>query len=136
MNTQTAGYLVIFGMVTILLGVIVYQTHPENAPIALIFGGSLGALSILWGILGAKGARWSWTAALLTAALLGLACVWRSSLGWLAVASGEAARGFASLVNTLMLGVSGLMLWFLIRDRRAAKPPPADPAAAGKAGHD
>lgn len=136
MNTQTAGYLVIFGMVTILLGVIVYQTHPENAPFALIFGGGLGALSILWGILGAKGAHWSRIAALLTAALLGLACLWRAGVGWVAVASGEAAKGFASLVNTLMLVVSGLMLWFLIRDRGAAKPPPADATTAGQAGRD
>lgn len=133
MNTQTVGYLVIFGIVTMLLGVIVYQTHPENAPIALIFGGSLGALSILWGILGARGAHWSRAAALLTAALLGLACLWRTGAGWLAVANGEAARAFASLVNTLMLGVSGLMLWFLIRDRSAAKSPP-DAGTTGQAG--
>ena len=118
MNTQTAGYLVIFGIFMMLLGLIGYQTHPDNAPPALILGGGFGALLILWGILGAKGAHWSRLAAGLTATLLSLACVWRASVGWLAVVNGQAERAFVSLVLTLMLAVSGFMLWLLLKDRR------------------
>jgi hypothetical protein len=119
MSTQTAGYLVIFGIFTILLGVIGYMTHPEKALTALIFGGGFGALWMLWGILSAKGARWSWLPALVTTALLVLACVWRASLSWLAVVNGQSEKAFASGIITLMLGVAGSMLFFLLRDRRA-----------------
>lgn len=120
MNTQTAGYLVIFGIFLILLGMIGYVTHPEKAHTALIFGGGFGALSVLWGILAAKGIRWSKLAALLTAILLSVACVWRAGLGWLAVANGQSEKVFASLVITLMLAVSAVMLVVLLKDRRAS----------------
>jgi uncharacterized membrane protein (UPF0136 family) len=125
MNTQTAGYLVISGIFLILLGMIGYMTHPEKAHTALIAGGGFGALWILWGILSAKGARWSWFAALATTGLLALACVWRASLSWLAVANGQSEKTFASVIVTLMLCVAGVMLFFLLKDRKgggAAKP--------------
>ncbi|HKI69870.1 MAG TPA: TMEM14 family protein, partial [Verrucomicrobiae bacterium] len=89
MKTQTSGYLVILGIFVIFLGLIGYLTHPEKAHTALMAGGSFGVLAILCGILGAKHVRWSKAAALLTAGLLGAACIWRASLNWLAVAGGE-----------------------------------------------
>ena len=119
MNTMTAGYLVIFGIFTILLGLIGYVTHPEKAITALIFGGGFGALWMLWGILSAKGVRWSWLAALATTALLALACVWRASVSWLAVANGQSEKAFASVIITLMLAVSASMLFLLLKDRKA-----------------
>jgi uncharacterized membrane protein (UPF0136 family) len=119
MKTMTAGYLVVFGIFTILLGVIGYMTHPEKALTGLIFGGGFGALWMLWGILSARGVRWSWLPALITTALLVLACVWRASLSWMAVANGQSEKAFASGIITLMLGIAGSMLFFLLRDRRA-----------------
>jgi uncharacterized membrane protein (UPF0136 family) len=120
MKTQTAGYLFIFGIFLILLGVVGYMTHPEKPVTALISGGGFGALWILWGILGAKGIRWSWPAALATTALLALACVWRASLSWLAVADGQAEKAFASAVITMMLAVSAAMLFLLLKDGMAS----------------
>jgi hypothetical protein len=119
MNVHTAANLVIFGICLILLGLVGYVTHPEKAHTALISGGGFGALSILWGILGARGRRWAKPAALLTAALLGAACAWRASLSWLAVAGGESGKGFASVLITLMLAVAAAMLFLLLGDRRA-----------------
>lgn len=118
MKTDTAGYLVIFGIFICVLGVINYQTHPERATMVLMIGGALGALLAVWGILGAKGFRWSWAAAVFTATLLSLRCVWRASVGWLAVAEGQAERAFAALVVTLMLGVSAGIFWMLMRERK------------------
>jgi len=118
MNTQTAGYLVIFGIFLILLGAIGYVTHPEKASSALISGGGFGALWILWGILSAKGVRWSCLAALATTLLLTLACVWRASLGWLAVAHGQPENAFACVIITLMLALALCILLFLLRDRK------------------
>jgi uncharacterized membrane protein (UPF0136 family) len=119
MSTQTAGYSVILGIFLILLGVIGYVTHPEKATTALISGGGFGALWMLWGILSAKGVRWSWLAALATTVLLTLACVWRASLSWMAVANGQSEKAFATVIITLMLTVSVFMLFFLVKDRRA-----------------
>ena len=118
MNTQTAGHLVVFGVFLILLGVMGYVTHPEKTPTALIFGGGFGALWMLWGILSAKGVRWSWSAALATTALLLLACAWRASLSWLAVANGQSEKVFASVLITLMLAVSASILLLSLRDRK------------------
>jgi uncharacterized membrane protein len=87
-------------------------------------GGGFGALSILWGILGAKGRRWSRLAALLTTILLGAACAWRAGLGWMAVANGQSGKVFASLLITLMLAVSVVLLVMLLKDRK--------PSGAGK----
>jgi hypothetical protein len=118
MNPQTAGQLVIFGIYLILLGAVGYATHPEKAQTALISGGGIGALWMLWGILGAKGVRWSWPAALATTALLALACVWRASLSWLGVANGQSEKVLASVVITLMLAISACVLFLLLRDRK------------------
>ena len=117
MNTTTAGYLVVFGIFTALLGVMGYMTHPERAITALIFGGGCGALWMLWGILGAKGIRWSWPAAVATTALFAIACAWRAGVSWLAVAGGQPEKAFASVLITLTLAVSAVMLVFLLRGR-------------------
>jgi len=117
-NTQTAGYLVIFGILLILLGVAGYLSHPEKAYTALIFGGVFGALWILCGILGAKGIRGSRVAALAAVGLVALTCVWRATLGWLAVANGQSEKVFAALVITLMFAVSASMLSVLLKGRR------------------
>jgi uncharacterized membrane protein (UPF0136 family) len=118
MSTQMAGYLIIFGIFLILLGVMGYLTHPEKAHTALISGGGFGVLWMLWGILSAKGVRWSWLAALATTSLLALACVWRASVSWLAVANGQSGKAFASVIITLMLGVAVSMLFLLLKDRK------------------
>jgi len=124
MNTQTAGYLIISGLFIALLGVAGYLTHPEKAITALISGGVFGGLAILWGILGAKGLRWSRFAALLTTALLAAACAWRAILGWLDVANGQSEKAFAAVLITLMLAVAAVMLVMLSKDRK--------PSDAGK----
>jgi hypothetical protein len=119
MNTHTAGCLIVFGMFAILLGVIGYQTHREDAVTALIFRGGFGALLILCGVLGARSVRLSRRVALGTVTLLSLGCLWRTGTGWLTVAQGQAGRVFASLISTLMLALAGTTIWLLVKDRKA-----------------
>ena len=119
MDTQTADCLIIFGVFLIPLGVIGYMTHPEKAIAALISGGGFGALWMLWGVLSAKGVRWSWVAALATTTLLAIACAWRASMNWLAVASGQSEKAFVSVLVTLMLAVAASMSYLLLKDRKA-----------------
>ena len=89
MNTQTAGYLIFYGAFLILCGLLGYLSNPEKANTALMSGGAFGALSIVWGVLGARGVRWSLPAALATTGLLALVLAWRASVGWLAVIDGN-----------------------------------------------
>jgi hypothetical protein len=66
MNAKTAGYLILYGGFLIFCWVLGYLSNPEKAKTALMSGGTFGALSIVWGVLGARGVRWSLPAALVT----------------------------------------------------------------------
>lgn len=115
MNTTTVGYLFFYGLFLIVMGLIGYLSNPEKAITALLSGGTFGALSILWGVLGARDVRWSRPAAITTTGLLAAVFVWRASAGWLAVLDGHAEKQFAAGLITVMLAASIAMLVRLIR---------------------
>jgi hypothetical protein len=121
MSTKTAGYLILYGGSLIVLGLLGYLSNPEKAKTALMTGGTFGALSILWGVLGARGVRGMSLVAMVTTALLALACAWRASVGWRAVLEGQSEKLFAALLLTVMLAASVAMLPVLFR---SLKPPP------------
>ena len=118
MNPKTAGYLILYGAFLILAGLAGYLSNPEKAKTALMSGGMFGALSILWGVLGARGVRWSLPAALVTTGLLVLVFAWRASVGWLAVFDGKSEKLFAASLITVMLAGSALMLPALMKARK------------------
>jgi uncharacterized membrane protein (UPF0136 family) len=121
MNTKTIGCLIFYGSFLILAGLAGYLSNPEKAKTALVSGGTFGALSILWGVLGARGVRWSLPAAIVTTGLLALVFAWRASVSWLAVLDGNSEKlGVASLI-TLMLAASVVMLPVLFRARSSRK---------------
>jgi len=117
MNTKTAAYLILYGAFLILFGALAYWSNPEKAMTALMSGGTLGAFSILWGVLSARGVRWCVRAAKVTTGLglLVLVFVWRASLGWLAVLNGKLDNTLfaASLIIAMMVGTV-VMLTFLV----------------------
>jgi len=121
MDPKTAGYLILYGACLMVLGVVGYLSNPEKAKTALMTGGTFGALSILWGVLGARGVRWIVPVAMVTTALLTVACAWRASVGWLAVLDGQSDKVFAASLITLMLVGSVVMLPCLLRARKTAE---------------
>ena len=123
MNTKTAGYLILYGGFLIVMGLVGYLSNPEKAKTALMSGGTFGALSILWGVLGARGVRWSLPAAIVTTGFLALVFAWRASVGWLAVLDGKSEKLFAAILITLMLAASAAMLPMLFR---SLKPRPTE----------
>jgi len=129
MNTKTAGYLMLYGAFLIVMGLLGYLSNPEKAKTALMSGGTFGALSIVWGVLGARGVRWSLPAALATTGLLALVFAWRASVGWLAVIDGKREKLFAASLITLMLAASVLMLLCLLKSRKTAE---AEQPASGE----
>ena len=129
MNTKTAGYLILYGAFLIIMGLLGYLSNPEKAQTALMSGGTFGALSIVWGVLGARGVRWTLQAAMVTTGLLALVLVWRASVGWLAVIDGKREKIFAASLITLMLAASVLMLLCLLKSRKTAE---AEQPASGE----
>ena len=123
MNTKTAGYLILNGGFLMVMGLVGYLSNPEKAKTALMSGGTFGALSILWGVLGARGARWSLPAAIMTTGFLTLVFAWRASVGWLAVLDGKSEKLFAAVLITAMLAGSALMLPCLLKARKPAGTP-------------
>ena len=121
MNAKTAGYLIFYGGFLILMGLAGYLSNPEKAKTALMSGGTFGALSILWGVLGARGVRWSLAAAMTSTGLLTAVFVWRAGVGWLAVLAGQSEKLFAASLITLMLAASIAMLFGLIKARKAKR---------------
>ena len=115
---KTAGYLIFYGMFLIVMGLLGYLSNPEKAKTALMSGGTFGALSILWGVLGARGVRWSRPAAIVTTGLLAVVFAWRASVGWLAVLGGKSEKLFAAVLITTMLAGSALMLLGLLKARK------------------
>ena len=129
MNTKTAGYLILYGAFLIVMGLLGYLSNPEKAKTALMSGGTFGALSLVWGVLGARGVRWTLPAAVVTTGLLALVLVWRASVGWLAVIDGNREKLFAASLITLMLAASVLMLLGLLKSRKTAE---AEQPASGE----
>ncbi len=123
MNTKTAGYLILYGVFLIVMGLVGYWSNPEKAKTALMSGGTFGALSILWGVLGARGVRWSLPAAIVTTGLLALVFAWRATVGWLAVLDGRSEKLFAAVLITAMLAGSALMLACLLKTGKPAGTP-------------
>ena len=123
MNTKTAGYLVLYGGFLMVMGLVGYLSNPEKAKTALMSGGTFGALSILWGVLGARGVRWSLPAAVTTTGLLALVFAWRASVGWLAVFDGQSEKLFAAVLITAMLAASAAVLPVLFRSFKSQSIP-------------
>ena len=117
MDVKTAGYLILYGGFLMVMGLLGFLSNPEKAKTALMSGGTFGLISILWGVLGARGFRWSRWAAIITTGLLTLVFVWRASAGWLAVLDGKREKLFAAGLITLMLAASVPMLLRLLKSR-------------------
>lgn len=121
MNSKTARHLILYGSFLMLMGLAGFLSNPEKAKTALMSGGTFGALSILWGLLMARGARWSLLAAKITTGLLTVVFVWRSSVSWLAVLDGQAEKQFAAGLITMMLVASIAMLFGLFKARKISR---------------
>ena len=119
-SQSLARWVVGYGVFLIVIGLLGFLSNPEKAKTALISGGSFGALSILWGVLGMRGVRWSMTAATVTTSLLALVFAWRASVGWLAVSAGKSEKLVAAILITAMLAASAALLPFLLKGRKAA----------------
>lgn len=117
MSTILARWQIIYGIFLIVAGVAGYLSNPEKAKTALLSGGTFGGLSVLWGVLAARGYGWSGKAALVTTGLLMAAFTWRASVGWMAVLSGNDEKLFTASLISLMLAASAAMFVALLKFR-------------------
>ena len=119
----------LYGAFLIIMGLLGYLSNPEKAKTALMSGGTFGTLSIVWGVLGARGVRWTLPAAMVTTGLLALVLIWRAGVCWLAVIDGKRENIFAASLITLMLAASVLMLLCLLKSQKTAE---AEQPASGE----
>ncbi|MCG3147158.1 MAG: hypothetical protein PCFJNLEI_00595 [Verrucomicrobiae bacterium] len=103
MKIELGRWLVGYGVFLILIGLVGYLSNPEKARTALMSGGVFGALSIACGVLWLRGMRWARKAALGITGLLTLIFAWRATVGWLAVAQGNADKLTTAVLISLML---------------------------------
>ena len=99
-----ARWLISFGVFLFLCGLAGYLSNPANAKTALQSGSLFGGLSVVWGILLAKGHDFAkWIALAMTLMLCGV-FGWRSVVTWQAVADGDSKTFAASLITLMLLG--------------------------------
>ena len=116
MKTTTWKYVIGYGVFLIIIGLLGYASNPEKAKTALMSGGMFGTLSIIWGIVMAKGFAWGRYAAMLTTSLLAVIFGWRAWMGWQAVIAGQPKLTAASLISA-MLAASLILLPLLFRKK-------------------
>ena len=114
---KTWKLVVVYGVFLILVGLAGYASNPEKAKTALISGGVFGSLSIVWGILLARGWGWARWAAAGMVCFLTLIFGWRTWASWAAVMAGEPKQTAAILISS-MLAASVLLLPFLLVKKR------------------
>ena len=99
-----ARWLISFGVFLFLCGLAGYLSNPANAKTALISGSLFGGLSVVWGILLAKGHEFAKRIALAMTLMLCGVFGWRSVVTWQAVADGAPKAFAASLITLMLLG--------------------------------
>jgi hypothetical protein len=118
-STRPAPVVIIaYGAFLILIGLLGFLSNPEKAKTALISGGTFGTLSIVLGLLAARGWKPAATVMLVVASLLSGIFVWRASASWLAVASGAADKFTAAVLISAMLAASLALIAYLLLARR------------------
>jgi uncharacterized membrane protein (UPF0136 family) len=97
-------WLILFGAFLFVCGLAGYLSNPAAAKTALISGSLFGGLSVIWGLLLAKGLGFvRWAALAMTVMLCGVFS-WRSFASWQAVADGAPKTFAASLITLMLLG--------------------------------
>lgn len=112
-------WLVGYAVFVFTMGLIGYASNPERAGTALKSGGMVASLSILWAMAWAKGQRWALTGAIVMLALVGSAFVWRASVSWWAVATGNPEKLTPAVLISAMLVASLMLLPRVWRARQA-----------------
>ena len=114
MNSKLGAWLKRYGIFLIAMGIAGFLSNPQKATTALMSGSTFGVLSILWGVLIARGVRWSRLAACATTLFLVLVFAWRCSVSWKAFMGGAADKLTAAILITMMGTASIAMLVLLL----------------------
>ncbi|MDP4624056.1 MAG: hypothetical protein NWT08_02845 [Akkermansiaceae bacterium] len=96
--------LIGYGVFLFLCGLAGFISNPAAAKTALISGSVFGGLSVVWGLLLAKGFGFARVAGIVTAMLLCGVFGWRSTVSWQRVMDGDPKAFAASLITLMLIG--------------------------------
>ena len=130
MYSKRSIYVIAYGGLLIVLGLLTHRTAPEIAKPTLMTASAGGALCVLWGVLGLLGRRWK-VGFILTVAITSFLLLSQAVTSWMGHDSKPGGVLAASLM-TLMLVVSvGLLMYLLHTDE-----PSSEPAVGARDQHD
>lgn len=117
MNKSFSRWMIIYGIFLITAGVAGDLSNPEKAKTALMSGGTFGVLSVVWGLLSARGVLWIRKVAVGMMGFLAIVFSWRAAAGWAAVLGGKPEKLFAAVLISLMLTATAAMLTAVFRKK-------------------
>jgi hypothetical protein len=129
MTKRMAVVIAIYGIILAALSLLIQQTAPAFAPVAVVTGLAGGGFCVLWGIIAFAGhKRRAWT--VLTMVVVGFIFLSHVVPAWM---DGSSASPGVRLVLTIMLLMTVGMLMYVLHGGR----PPEfhDPRAARRANH-
>lgn len=118
MGAKSSRWLVGYGLLLIALGVMSVAIMGPKAKTGLYTGLGVGALSILWGMLMARGLPWVLPVAIGNIGFGALAFGWRAFISWLALLDGKPDRLVPALISTLMCAGAAAVFAQLLRQWR------------------
>lgn len=111
-------WMAAYGLFLCAMGLAGYLSNPEKAKTALMSGGAFGGIAIILGLLAQRGFAWTRGAGLALSTLLSGVFIWRASVSWMAVASGQSAKLIAAVLITAM-GLASIAM--MVKSIRALK---------------
>ncbi len=129
MKTETAGYLILYGVAFLILGRLAWWLDPEHSIVGLLSGVSAALLSALCGVLGARGVQGTHPLALGISATIVVGLGWAAALSWMSVKSIGLKQLTTPALLVLMAAVAAAMIWTVIKNGSREGTAPRVPAA-------
>ena len=118
MKNSFGKWMIAYGLFLCAMGLAGYLSNPEKAKTALMSGATFGGIAVILGLLAQRGFTWTRGAGLVLSTLLSGVFIWRASVSWMAVASGQSEKLTAALLITAMGLASVAMLVIAARALR------------------